>query len=117
MRHEFVPFLAAHETSIKIANMRAAKHRFESWSRPASRNCILLVAMMWFVIKKLLPKPSIKVFALRFLRHVSIQRWVLTAMLAEGWDELMFLVRMVDAEEVGVERLSYFLLLFFSRAH
>ena len=73
-----------------------------------------MVALMSFVTQKLLPKRNeVRLYALRFLNFISIKQWVLAAMLAEAWDELMALVRAVDVEEVGVERMGYWLLRFF----
>ncbi len=116
LRREFKPFLLSLGTSAKITNMSAAKHRFESWSKPAGRNCILARAVMAFVIKRLLAKRTeVRRFALRFLAYVSLVNWVLNAMMAEAWDELMAVVRMYDREEVGVERLAYSLSRFVSR--
>ena len=48
LRREFLPFIASFGTSAKIRNMRAAKHRFESWSKPAGRMSIMCRAFMVF---------------------------------------------------------------------
>lgn len=115
LRREFKAFLLDRCASSTITNMRAAKHRFESWAKPAGRACILVRPYMLFTVRLLSKRREVCARAQAFLQYCSLEHWLLCGMLAEAWDELMAVVRAFDREEVPVERLASRLASFFSR--
>ena len=102
---------------IKVHSLRAAKHRYESWAKPAARTCILCLYVMKFVIKLLSRRQKLVTAATRFLEFVSFREWIILACQAEANDELMQLVRFNDKSEVKIEDASVRYGTYFARLH
>lgn len=115
LRLVFRKLVAKHCMVQGVTNLRAAKHRYESWARPSGRCCILIVAIMKFAVSCLSMRREVKEHGRRFLEFANAKRWTMAALIAEATDELMLLIRTFDKEEVPIERLSFLLRNYFSR--
>lgn len=84
----------------RICNLRAAKHRFESFSKPMARICLYLPAVLQTMhdIAARRDTQSVGKWAKEWLELACPKDFVLLAMLADAADESMALVRFTDNE-------------------
>lgn len=101
-----------------VHNLRAAKHRFESFQRPLGRCCLYLGALI---------RTALHVARLRndkqgtrahgFLSWLTAERCVAAAMLADAADEAMVLTRFLDSEEADPAEMNLEVAAFVKRIH
>ena len=89
---------------IKATQLGAAKHRFESWQKPLAQLVLTLpavirVALQMAVVRR--GKDEGK-DAVRFLEHLSPERVLLLAMLADAADEALVVTRVFDTEDIDI---------------
>ena len=99
----------------KVLNLRAAKHRYESFAKPTGRSALNIVALFNFLLACLTRRDAVRKAAAGFLIWVSSARCVLDAMIADCMDELMLIIRLSDSEQPAIEVLSSALYAFFRR--
>ena len=100
----------------KEFNLRAAKHRFETYQKPLGRSCRLVRALMRWVIRKAMHIATLNYgYAVAFLVWISELRYVLAGMMADVADELMGLLRFLDKEDVPLHEMNYRLNMFVSK--
>ena len=83
------------------ANMRAAKHRFESHARPMGRSCLHLLSCIRTALH--ISSKSSKDVADRaneWLLWVDNEKCVMAAMLSDASDQALSLTRIMDSEDV-----------------
>lgn len=90
--------------STRIKNLRAAKHRFESWAKPMGRltiyrNAIIAVAE---VITQTRASTVEAKDADAFKSMIDVELFISMAMLADAADEGLLLVRQNDSESMDV---------------
>ena len=99
-----------------MANLRAAKHRFETFQKPLGRSILLfrpVFALMCHVSNCADGKP--KANAKAWLRWLTVVRVVLCAMMADAADEANLPLRYVDNEEYDSTAVHTVLLTFMNR--
>ena len=107
MRIKFRSIVQQHFPGMRVSNLRAAKHRFESYQKPLARACRLMTCFMAFVIQLVhQPASEPQRYACKFLRWVTDMKYLLCGMMADAADELSQLVRFVDREAVETERMN-----------
>ena len=111
MKRQFHNFIKTNETlpiDGAIKNLRAAKHRFESFAKPASRYCLwndaVLDTAQWAVIAR--QGQTIAVDALAFLQWVNEENRLQLAMCADFADDCLGLTRWLDEEGVDLGELQ-----------
>lgn len=102
----------------KVRNLRAAKHRFESFSKPLGRVILWLPALLATardiaIQREGAPEGQV---AHSWLQHVTSEMLVTLAMLADAGDEGMTLVRQVDDEQADIGCLQRVVAEFLDRA-
>ncbi len=117
LRLDFKKYVLNFGMSVKVTSMRAAKHRYESFARPSGRQCILVKALMKWMIGLLSRTGRLRRLAVRFLNWMSLKKWVLAAMLAEAQDELMVVIRFTDRLEYPLEQFASVLGNFYNRCY
>ena len=89
-------------------NMRAAKHRIETYVRPLSRCLLNLTGLMAFCSKvSYVRKGTAAATAcIAFLSVLTVEVLLLAAMMADAGTELMLLIRVLDTEAVVTAALA-----------
>ena len=108
LRQIFAEEVAAEEQvggwSLQIKNLRAAKHRFESLVTPLGRQLLCLPAFLRTCqrIAAIHTSDAGGKAAQVFLASLTAERLMAAAMLCDGLDECMILLRLVDEEDIGL---------------
>lgn len=102
----------------KVKNLRAAKHRFESFTKPLGRAILWLPALLATahdiaVQREGAPEGQV---AQTWLQSVTSECLVTLAMLADAGDEGLALVRQVDDEQTDIASLQRIVAEFLDRA-
>jgi len=88
-------------------NLRAAKHRFESYSKPLGRSIRWLPRLVKLMAKVSHTRTGTpKQRATAWLKWLSPRRVLLAAMAADAADEAMLVTRVFDKEQFDVARVS-----------
>ena len=92
---------ASSQQKRKVVNVRAAKHRYESFSKPMGRQCIYfgpIISAALEVIHTRKPQ-QISKYISRWLSGLSNEVCALAAMMSDGADEHLLFTRKVDREQ------------------
>jgi len=102
---------------LRIKNLQAAKHRFQSFARPLGRMVRLIRQIIRLMERLARPGQNRdrKCKAAVFLRNVSAKDLLCCACLADISDECMAIVRFTDHEQFDSSQLSHELTLFLRR--
>ena len=107
IRRIFAKCVKASKTNIvqtACTNMRAAKHRFESFAKPLGRTCLHLHATIQTALQ-LTDKPNTAERAKEWLKWLNTERCVMAAMLADASDQSLAITRVMDSENVDPARM------------
>ena len=99
--HQYVVSARNKIVSSACANMRAAKHRFESHAKPMGRSCLHLHSCIRTALH--ISSKSSKDVADRakeWLLWVDTEKCVLAAMMSDASDQALSLTRIMDSEDV-----------------
>ena len=90
-----------------VSNLRAAKHRFESYSKPLARFCLYVEAVIHVALRIVAERGSDSAaqHAKAFLTYINNERLVQLAMMADAADEALKLIRECDKEEWDTARM------------
>ena len=108
IKSQFLLILEAHDPSNKTQNLRAAKHRFESFQKPLGRTIRLFLPIHALMVRLAVRgRETLAKRAKTWLTSISEQpsRLVMAAMLADAADEAMALTRFCDSEGMDVSEL------------
>ena len=108
IKSQFLLILEAHDPSNKTQNLRAAKHRFESFQKPLGRTIRLFLPIHELMVRLAVRgRETLAKRAKTWLTSISEQpsRLVMAAMLADAADEAMALTRFCDSEGMDVSEL------------
>lgn len=88
----------------RIQNLRAAKHRFESLASPLGRMLLYLPSFIKACqrVSETRKGQAVARSARLFLDQLSAERLLQAALLSDGLDEALLLVRQVDCQDVDV---------------
>lgn len=87
----------------RASNLRAAKHRFESITKPLGRMLLQMHEFMDVVQDIILRKTDgTSVLCVAWVQSLSAEKLVQLAMLADASDELLILTRALDCEAVDI---------------
>ena len=91
-----------------VSNLRAAKHRFESYSKPLARFCLYVEAVIHVALRIVAERGSDSAtqHAKAFLTYINNERLVQLAMMADAADEALKLIRECDKEEWDTARMA-----------
>lgn len=96
-------------TATTISDISSAKHRFESMSKPFGRGCIYwqaLVVTAQTILDERGKASKSGGAAMEFLQFISVEVMVCFAMMADATDEIITLVRFVEAEDYDKSKLA-----------
>jgi len=108
-REQFAKYLADLDGRIgpRVRNIRAAKHRHESQSKPRGRFCLYLDAYVAVAEHMIADRDAdIRHDAVAFLSFLTDETLVQTAMLADASDEGLFFTRACDDEDTDPAELQ-----------
>lgn len=89
-------------------NLRAAKHRFESWSKPLGRLVMHLPAVFEVAHRIVSSRRGAEADAIRsWLQAVSAEELLQLSMCADGADEGMQMIRFCDQEGMDIAELNW----------
>ena len=91
---------------IEVKNVRAAKHRHESFAKPAGRFVLYLDAYLATAEEMVASDSAVKAQAQDFLRFLSVERLIQSAMLADAADECLVFTRLLDSEDTDSAKLN-----------
>ena len=93
---------------VRIHNLRCAKHRFESWSRPLARHCIWLGPLVETAIEIMHTKrgEDISLCMARWLRGLDAECCLVGAFMADGADGHLQFLRKRDKESFDIGLLN-----------
>lgn len=118
LRRRFTGIIRDRYPKMRITNLRAAKHRYESYQKPLARACRLLHGFMAFVIQLVhQPTSEPQRYALKFLTWITDLKYLICGMMADAADELSQLVRFLDTETVETEKLNSYIGRFMWKCH
>ena len=101
---------------VRVTNLRAAKHRFESLQKPMGRACWLMRGFLRFIIMLAVQlNHEASRHALVFLAWITFRKYILAGMMADLSDEVSLLTRFGDVEDIPTEEMTHKLSLFLSR--
>ena len=103
----------------RVRNLRAAKHRFESFSKPLGRLILWLPAVLATahdIAVKRAGENAAKI-ARRRLENITAEKLLTLAMLVDAGDEGLALVRQVDDEQVDLASVQRYVSEFLARSH
>ncbi len=111
---EFVK-MSGHMT--QASKLRAAKHRFETWSKPLGR-CILHLDPLFRTARKIASLRTCEEanYAITWLQNVTSEGLVQLAMCADAADEGLQLIRFADDEEMDIAAVLFHVGQFLARA-
>ena len=90
-----------------VANMRAAKHRFESLQKPLGRGCIHMHSTIKTAVHMAEHgTPDGKSRAKQWLQWLDTERALQAAMMSDASDQAMEFTRFLDSEDVDPARLA-----------
>lgn len=104
-----------------VRNLKAAKHRFESEAKPLGRFCMHIKAIFATAHRMIASrlgrdaKDNSGVVARDFLRGVTAEGLLLTAMVADAFDEGLLLTRFFDDEKVDLGKVATKIVEYFDR--
>ena len=101
LRAWFRDFQSVLSTGPKCSNIRAAKHRFETFSKPTGRMVIHLKAIFATAFKLVSARPD-ETYVKQWLSSVTAEDLLQLAMCADAADEAMLLVRAFDSESMDI---------------
>lgn len=90
-----------------VHNLRAAKHRFESFQKPLGRTCLHLPAVVNTALHCYATRTDkFSVRAGKWLQWLSTEKCLMAAMLADAADQSMMLTRVLDNEDMDPAALN-----------
>ena len=90
-----------------VHNLRAAKHRFESFQKPLGRMCLNLHAVMKTALHCHATRTDKSgVRAGKWLQWLSTEKCLMAAMMADASDQAMLLTRVLDNEDMDPAALN-----------
>lgn len=126
----FSGWFAQHVTSMedvtgfgkRVRNLKAAKHRFESFSKPLARMALYLPAILHTMSDIAARRDTLAEgeVARSWLRDVTNTDFTLLGMLADAADECMVLVRLADDErgpKINIHACWHLICVSLSRGH
>eukprot|EP00959_Pyramimonas_sp_CCMP1952_P358719 7511179-Pyramimonas_sp.AAC.2 len=111
LRQMFNMYVKQHSNGVvnsACTNMRAAKHRFESFQKPIGRTCLHLHACIRTALHIWLHSnnPDAKDRAKKWLLWINCERCLMAAMMADASDQAMALTRSMDTEKLDPASLN-----------
>jgi hypothetical protein len=91
---------------IEVRNVRACKHRHESFAKPAGRFVLYLDAYLSVAEKMAASTSAVKAHAKSFIEFLSTEVLVQAAMLADAADECLQFTRQLDNEDTDSAALN-----------
>ena len=91
---------------IEVRNVRACKHRHESFAKPAGRFVLYLDAYLAVAEEMVASASAVKSQAKDFLEFLSTEVLVQAAMLADAADECLLFTRQLDDEDTDSAKLN-----------
>ena len=100
-----------------VKNLKASKHRFESYQTPLGRLLLWLPAVIWTThhIATVREGSSDAKIILRWAEHLNAEKLLMLAMMADASDEGLCLIRQVDDESTDIASLQSLVVSFLER--
>ncbi len=97
---EYCKQVATSVRATRVRNLRMAKHRYDSLQRPLGRTILwmdaMLLTVIWYTVNR--AKNEAARHCQLFLDWIDEEKIMLLAMMADGADEALSLVRFLDSE-------------------
>ena len=101
----------------QVKNLKASKHRFESFQKPLGRLLLWLPAVIWtmHLIATEREGTTEATTMLQWVKHLSAEKLLMLAMMADASDEGLCLIRQVDDESTDIATLQSLVVCFLER--
>ena len=101
----------------QVKNLKASKHRFESFQKPLGRLLLWLPAVIWTMHQITTEREGTTeaTTMLQWVKHLSAEKLLMLAMMADASDEGLCLIRQVDDESTDIASLQSLVVCFLER--